>query len=185
MTAARSADAASRQSIVAEARRWLGTPYVHQASTIGAGCDCLGLVRGVWRARIGPEPEEAPPYTPDWAESSGRETLLDTARRHLVEIRVAEAREGSVLLFRWRPDMPVKHAGIVSSPGRMIHAYERSGVVEAAIGPTWRRRVFAAFDFPCFALARRTAADAAGAPRGRAMTRDGQSALRAPPGSAE
>lgn len=37
----------TRAAIVAEARRWLGTPYRHQASVIGAGADCLGLVRGV------------------------------------------------------------------------------------------------------------------------------------------
>ena len=35
--------------LVAAARGWIGTPYVHQASCKGAGADCLGLVRGVWR----------------------------------------------------------------------------------------------------------------------------------------
>lgn len=47
----------SRAAIVAEARAWLGTPYRHQASLKGVGADCLGLVRGVWRAVVGPEPE--------------------------------------------------------------------------------------------------------------------------------
>ncbi|MGA8997361.1 MAG: peptidase P60, partial [Pseudolabrys sp.] len=42
-----------RKDIVAETRRWIGTPYRHQASLIGVGCDCLGLVRGVWRAVVG------------------------------------------------------------------------------------------------------------------------------------
>ena len=46
--------------IVREARTWLGTPYLHQASVRGAGCDCLGLVRGVWRALYGREPEAVP-----------------------------------------------------------------------------------------------------------------------------
>ena len=41
----------TRDAIVAEARAWIGTPYRHQASLKGVGCDCLGLVRGVWRAR--------------------------------------------------------------------------------------------------------------------------------------
>ena len=39
----------SRDAIVAEAHRWIGTPYRHQASLRGVGCDCLGLLRGVWR----------------------------------------------------------------------------------------------------------------------------------------
>jgi cell wall-associated NlpC family hydrolase len=61
--------------ILAEARQWLGTPYRHQASTRGVACDCLGLVRGVWRALHGPEPETPPPYRPDWAEIGGREQI--------------------------------------------------------------------------------------------------------------
>ncbi|QDY99055.1 peptidase P60 [Nitratireductor mangrovi] len=146
MTAA--ASVTDRLLIVAAARGWIGTPYVHQASVRGAGCDCLGLLRGIWREIVGPEPEAAPPYSPGWAEVSGRETLLETARRHLVEIAIDTAAPGSVLLFRWRPDLPVKHCGIVSAPGRMVHAYERAGVTEIALPVAWRRRLAAAFDFP-------------------------------------
>lgn len=51
--------------VVIAARRWIGTPYVHQAALRGAGADCLGLVRGVWREVLGEEPEPVPPYTPD------------------------------------------------------------------------------------------------------------------------
>ena len=46
--------------IVAAARGWIGTPYQHQASVKGAGSDCLGLLRGVWRELIGPEPTAIP-----------------------------------------------------------------------------------------------------------------------------
>ncbi|MFD0934795.1 peptidase P60, partial [Methylobacterium trifolii] len=38
--------------VVAQARLWLGTPYRHQASLAGVGCDCLGLLRGVWRGLL-------------------------------------------------------------------------------------------------------------------------------------
>lgn len=64
----RAAPPLARAAIVAAARGWIGTPYRHQASLKGAGADCLGLVRGVWRELIGPEPETAPPYPRDWAE---------------------------------------------------------------------------------------------------------------------
>jgi NlpC/P60 family putative phage cell wall peptidase len=50
--------------VIAAARLWLGTPYVHQASVLGAGCDCLGLARGIWRDLHGPEPVTPPPLTP-------------------------------------------------------------------------------------------------------------------------
>ena len=33
----------TRSAILAEARDWIGTPYVHQASAKGAGCDCTDL----------------------------------------------------------------------------------------------------------------------------------------------
>ena len=56
-----------RNRIIAEARGWIGTPYMHQASLKGIGCDCLGLLRGVWRAIHGTEPEPPPAYAPDWA----------------------------------------------------------------------------------------------------------------------
>ena len=35
--------------VMRSARSWLGTPYRHQGARKGVGCDCLGLVRGVWR----------------------------------------------------------------------------------------------------------------------------------------
>src|SRR5688572_25297534 len=62
-----------RDQIVAAARDWIGTPYRHQASLKGVGCDCLGLVRGVWREHYGAEPEAPPPYRADWAETGAVE----------------------------------------------------------------------------------------------------------------
>lgn len=144
----------TRLEIVAAARSWIGTPYRHQASLKGVGCDCLGLVRGVWRELYGAEPEAPPPYRPDWAESGGRETLLDAARRHLFEIAPKDARPGDVLLFRMSPDACLKHCAIVSAraPGdpepRIVHAYWGRAVVESWLGPWWRRRLAHAFSFP-------------------------------------
>jgi NlpC/P60 family putative phage cell wall peptidase len=76
MTAAASSTEALAPRIVAEARSWIGTPYHHQASLKGVGCDCIGLVRGIWRAAIGPEPEAMPAYSRDWGEAAGAESLL-------------------------------------------------------------------------------------------------------------
>jgi NlpC/P60 family putative phage cell wall peptidase len=136
---------AMRERIVAEARAWIGTPYAHQASLRGAGADCLGLVRGVWRAVVGDEPERAPAYTPDWAEALGEETLLAAARRHLREVAIGEARAGDVLLFRMGLGAPAKHAAIVSGADRIIHAYWGRAVCETRLVPWWRRRIAAAF----------------------------------------
>ena len=137
-----------REAIVAEARTWLGTPYRHQASLKGVGADCLGLVRGVWRAVISEEPESAPPYTPDWAEALGHETLLGAARRHMPEVALGRVRNGDVLLFRMALGAPAKHAAILSAPARMIHAYDGVAVCETHLTPWWRRHLAAAFAFP-------------------------------------
>jgi NlpC/P60 family putative phage cell wall peptidase len=138
----------ARGAVLREARRWIATPYRHQASCRGAGCDCLGLVRGIWRALYGAEPESVPPYTPDWAEVAGAETLREAALRHLVEIDRAAAKPGDVLLFR--PDLkgPAKHCAILSGPDRIIHAYWGQAVAETALTPWWKRRCVAAFAFP-------------------------------------
>ncbi len=141
-------DAQMRAHIVAEARSWIGTPYRHQASLKGVGCDCLGLVRGVWRAVHGAEPEIAPAYSRDWAEASGAETLAHAARRHLAEIDPADIAPGDVLLFRYRPRYPAKHAAIAASAQTMIHAHDGAAVAEVAIAPWWRRRLAFAFRFP-------------------------------------
>jgi NlpC/P60 family putative phage cell wall peptidase len=138
----------SRQAILAEARDWIGTPYQHQASAKGAGCDCLGLVRGVWRAVCGPEPEEAPPYTPDWAERRGHETLLNAALRHLVKIPLKRAQPGDVLLFRMDALAPIKHAAILDEGACIIHAYWGRAVVRSRFAPWWRARWASSFQFP-------------------------------------
>jgi NlpC/P60 family putative phage cell wall peptidase len=130
------------------ARAWIGTPYHHQASIRGVGADCLGLVRGVFRDLYGCDPEQPPAYTRDWAEASGRETMLEAARRHLREIDPAEARPGDVLVFRLRSTAVAKHAGVLATRSSMIHAMEDCSVVEVALTPWWRRRIAGAFSFP-------------------------------------
>ncbi len=138
----------TRARIVAEARSWIGTPYCHQASRKHVGCDCLGLVRGVWRAFYGPEPEAVPPYSSDWAERGKRETLAAAGGRHLVPIGREDFRPGDVILFRWQAHVPAKHAGIVSGAQSFVHAYERIAVTESALSPWWCRRIAYAFCFP-------------------------------------
>ena len=137
-----------RSAIVAEARAWVGTPYRHQASLKGVGSDCLGLVRGVFRAVVGDEPERTPAYSRDWAEAGHGERLAAAARRHLVERPVEAALPGDVVLFRFRNHLPAKHAGILVADDRFVHAYDGAGVVEAELTPWWARRIVFAFAFP-------------------------------------
>jgi NlpC/P60 family putative phage cell wall peptidase len=140
-----------RDHIIAIARSWIGTPYVHQASVKGAGCDCLGLLRGIWRELHGEEPEDAPPYSPDWAEATGEETLYRAFNRHLAPVE--RAQPGDVALFRMARHGPAKHCGVIALMQRsdsalemtLIHARQNKRVSEEAFSPFWQNKLAAVF----------------------------------------
>lgn len=135
--------------IVTIARQWIGTPYRHQGAAKGIGCDCIGLIRGIWRELYGEEPETVPPYATDWAERSGEDRLMEAASRLFgAPVAPALAEPGDLLLFRWRPDCAAKHAGILETATHFIHAYEQSAVSRSALVPSWRRRIAAVHRFP-------------------------------------
>jgi NlpC/P60 family putative phage cell wall peptidase len=135
--------------IVVLARAWIGTPYRHQGAMMGVGCDCVGLIRGIWRELYGEEPVTVPPYAPDWAERSGKDRLVDVACRLFgTPLPLAMAQPGDLLLFRWRPDCAAKHAGILVAPTHFIHAYEQAAVTRSALVPSWKRRIAAVHRFP-------------------------------------
>lgn len=138
----------TRDHVVRAARAWIGTPYHHQASVKGVGTDCLGLVRGVYADLYGHQAEDVPPYTRDWAEAIGVETMLAGARRHLIEVSPEDAAAGDIVIFRWRSGSIAKHAAILSAPARMIHAIEACPTAEVSYCGWWRRHVAAAFAFP-------------------------------------
>jgi len=141
-------DPAPAALVIAEARRWVGTPYLHQASTRGAGCDCLGLARGIWRALHGAEAGPIPAYTPFWGETGRREVLLEALRARMIGIPPDLAAPGALLVFRMAPGRLAKHCGILIEGGRMIHAMQGAGVIETGCDRSWRRRTVAAFLFP-------------------------------------
>lgn len=152
----------TRAEIVAEARLWLGTPYHHQGSVLGVGCDCVGLVRGVYRGLIGPEPEDRPNYSMDWGEVNGAETMLEYFFKYLSAIpcfdnpltgvmtvrrRIANT-PGVVLAMRWKPGLVAKHCIVTIGNGQAIQAVNNNVVSEFELSDWWLSRCAAAFDFP-------------------------------------
>lgn len=94
-----------------------------------------------------------PPYSRDWGEAGPVEVLAEAARAAMIELDVADARTGDVILFRMRAGAIAKHCGILSCTARgvrthFIHAYERTGVIEEHLTTTWQRRIAFAFRFP-------------------------------------
>ena len=139
----------SMNEVLRIARDWIGTPYRHQGARKGVGCDCLGLVRGIWQELYGEEPEVPPPYGIDWAERSGEERLQIAALSYFGSpVAIDMMVPGDLLLFRWQEGVAAKHLGVLSAEDRFIHAYEAAGVTESALVPSWRRRVAWVFRWP-------------------------------------
>ncbi|MDB2384165.1 NlpC/P60 family protein [bacterium] len=136
-----------QDQIVRTTQSWVGTPYRHQASAKQVGADCLGLVRGVWREVLGPEPKKTPPYGRRFRNRSEADLLVAVAQKHFLPAR-AEPEIGHLLLFRMRPDLPVRHCALLVSMDRFIHALERRGVVETEFDALWRRRLHSFYQFP-------------------------------------
>ena len=133
-----------RELVVAEARRWLDTPYHHQAFVRGVGVDCIGLIGGVALA-LGLPGAEQWRDTPEYHNYSrqpdprllvaGIDLLLDTA--------TGATRLGDVLVIRFHQEP--QHFAIVSNlePLRMIHSLSTIGyVAENGINEMWRRRIW-------------------------------------------
>lgn len=152
LTAIRAADPSA---VLAVARAWIGTPYLHQSSVQGVGADCLGLARGIWRGLHGGEPWEVPPYTRDWGEAGSREVLAEAAHVALIEIPVEAAGPGALILFRMVAGSPAKHCGILGESlirPSFIHAYDRTGVIEEPLTEAWARRAAFSFLFPAASI---------------------------------
>ncbi|MEL6960735.1 MAG: NlpC/P60 family protein [Pseudomonadota bacterium] len=138
-------------ALVTAARGWLNTPYVHQGATCGAGCDCLGLIRGVWAEVSGQPLLSVPAYTPDWSEPQGDEALLRGAGALLTSKGLDDAAPGDVIVFRMQQGSVAKHLGLQAEIGRhptFIHSYQGHGVIENTLSAPWQRRLVARFAFP-------------------------------------
>ncbi|WP_420431599.1 NlpC/P60 family protein [Hyphobacterium sp.] len=133
-----------RTDIIEEARRWIGTPYRRGASVRGAGCDCVGLVRGVWRACCGREPHPLPEYV---SRPQGNE-LAEQLSKYCAVRAAADCQPGDILVFQWSVGSPPGHCAILCRPDSMVHSYAMRSVTETALTRWWRRRLVAGFAFP-------------------------------------
>lgn len=139
------------ESIIAEARAWLGTPWRHQGRLRGIGVDCIGLIGGVALALDLPgarEWRDTPAFhnygrQPDPAVLlAGCDLLMDAVPR-------AEARHGDVLILRFEKE-PQHFAFLATDRDypTLVHALALSRrVVEQRYDAVWRSRLVAAYRF--------------------------------------
>lgn len=136
------------RQIAALARDWKGTPYHHQASLKGIGCDCLGLCRGVYREAIGDEPERMPNYSPSWDEVAKTDLMLRAFKQYLRERKIDRRGAGLVLVFRMRRGVAAKHCGIMTDATNFVHSYTGRGVIETKLDGWWESKIVGVFAFP-------------------------------------
>lgn len=89
-----------RAQIVAEARTWLWTPFVHRGMVKGDGVDCAMLCYAVYRScglMDGPPPRD---YAPDWFQHREDQWLLDELLTHgMVEVN-RDPWPGDIVIYK-------------------------------------------------------------------------------------
>ncbi len=130
-----------RESIVAEALRWEGTPFHHKACVRGVGVDCANLLIGVFHA-VGLVPAIDPGYyPPDWHLHKDEPRFLATLRQYADQLPEGEIPlPGDIAMFHY--GRHAAHGSIVVAWPIVLHAWRDVGAVvrtEADRGPLGER----------------------------------------------
>lgn len=115
-----------REQVVAEARRWIGTPYHHHGRIRGAGVDCAQILCAVYEACGQVEHVDPGNYPADWHLHRSEELYLSWLEK-VGAFEVDRAQPGDVVVFQFGRTW--SHGGIVIEPGVVLHAYIRRGVI--------------------------------------------------------
>lgn len=110
-----------RQKIVAEARKWIGTPYHDNGDIRGVGVDCgMLLVRVFVDLGLVP-PFDPRPYPRDWMMHNDEEKYLGWVKDACGEVETPQP--GDIAVFRF--GRCYSHGGIVTAaaPLSLVHAY--------------------------------------------------------------
>ncbi|MGE0108141.1 MAG: hypothetical protein AB7S81_00010 [Bdellovibrionales bacterium] len=142
---------ANRNDAILEARKWLHTPFKHQAFVRGAGCDCIGLIKGVGMALelvdYDPKSATARKFN-NYSMMPNPRIMRQALATWLVQIPVQEATLADIYYMTWGREP--QHVALITDRG-IIHSYSRAGeVVEHGLDDTWRNRIVSAYRYPVF-----------------------------------
>lgn len=131
---------ALRAAIVAEARTWQKTPYLHQGRVKGVGTDCCMYILEVCeRVGFAPHhelvdeitgPNQILKYPGDWMMHNDEERILPIVEKWAHPVAIPG--DGDFILYRY--GKTISHGGIVDVWPRILHAYKPSKMVEYATG---------------------------------------------------
>jgi len=126
---------ANRSQIIAAARRWLGTPYHHEARLLGQGVDCAQLLYAVFVEDTGIVPPfDIEHYPSDWMMHRSEERFLGYLQEHAD--RVDTPLPGDIVMYQW--GRCYAHGAVVLEWPQIIHADIRAGRVVISDGNVGR-----------------------------------------------
>lgn len=141
---------ATREDVVCEARRFVGTPFEHQGRLLGVGVDCIGIAVSVGKILGLTGGYDANGYG---RNPSGNKMLSECAK--LVDAKVVDSvplgealQLGDLLLMRIFRDP--QHVAIVTAlnPVYIVHAHQGVGkCVEHRLDDQWRKRIIGVYRY--------------------------------------
>jgi NlpC/P60 family putative phage cell wall peptidase len=144
-----------RLEVVAEARKWIGTPFAHQGRLKGVGTDCGGLVGGVAVALgllpVGWWREVFDPRFGGYGRMPAHGLMQRVCESLMSAIPTSQAQPGDVLMMRFADDP--QHLAILTDyrhgGDSVVHALSRVGsVCEHRLTSAWRVRCAGAYSMP-------------------------------------
>jgi NlpC/P60 family putative phage cell wall peptidase len=144
----------SREQVIVEARRWIGTPYDKGfKAVLQVGCNCATLIYAVYRACGLIPDEQIGVFSPDWYANTKEEKYMLRILRHAASVGEAiayptmVASPGNVVLTRSWKSKVYNHAGIVTKWPMLIHALApKVEEVDATTHRLWQFRTVQIFD---------------------------------------
>ena len=116
-----------RQAVIAEARKWIGTPYHLNAQIVGVGVDCGTFLTAVFEGAGLIERPDLGTFTPDFNLHRGDEVYLGWLRKYCRQ--VTTARPGDIVVYRF--GRIFAHGALVLDWPQIIHCYTGRGVILA------------------------------------------------------
>lgn len=119
------AETDQRAAVVAEARKWIGTPYHNCADVLGVGVDCGMLIVRAFVDSGLCEKFDPRPYPTDWHLHRSEERYLGFVTDRCGE--VSDPQPGDVAVFRI--GRCYSHGGVVTAiaPLKIVHAWHAYG----------------------------------------------------------
>lgn len=127
--------AVPRETFIAAARSWVGTPFHQKGRLKGVGIDCNGLVVAALNEAGLPTPDDM-----DYRHPADPVKLVRQVAAHGAQVPIAEAAPGDVALFAIHRERP-QHFGILTRDS-IIHAdWEVGRTVEHRLTVFWAKRM--------------------------------------------